>query len=227
VNNGVGSPVPVQILGPNGYSNVTVGHRHLCAVYAVGSWREVNCFGNNTYGQMAIDYAYSNLPFILGSYFGYSVSRVTTQENFTCADQTSGIVQCAGLNNFGQLGNGVIGGNNYLPQNVGNGMALRGVSTGPNHACAIDPSNRAYCWGNGNRGQLGNNTWAYTPQGYIFATPQTVLGGLSFRAIAAGGQHTCAVATDNKVFCWGDNGFGQLGLFYNTGFQASPTWYAM
>jgi len=227
MNNGTGIPTPVQILGPNGYSNVTVGHRHMCAVYAVGSWREVNCFGNNSFGQMAIDKSFSNLPFMLGSNFGSSVSRVSTQVNFTCADQMSGIVQCAGENIFGQLGNGVVGGDNFMPQTVGNGMGLRGVSTGSGHACAIDPSSRAHCWGSGSRGQLGNNASAFTPQGYIFASPQPVLGGLSFRAIASGGQHTCAVTTDNRVFCWGDNGFGQLGLFYNSGFQTSPTWNAM
>ena len=29
--------------------------------------------------------------------------------------------------------------------------------------------------------------------------------------IAAGELHTCAIADDDSVWCWGDNNFGQLG----------------
>ena len=31
------------------------------------------------------------------------------------------------------------------------------------------------------------------------------------RSVSAGGDHTCAVKTDNSAFCWGDDAFGQLG----------------
>ncbi|MDX2273448.1 MAG: biotin transporter BioY [Cyanobacteriota bacterium] len=35
---------------------------------------------------------------------------------------------------------------------------------------------------------------------------------LTFKAIAAGGQHTCGVSVGGEVFCWGSHQQGQLGL---------------
>jgi alpha-tubulin suppressor-like RCC1 family protein len=32
-----------------------------------------------------------------------------------------------------------------------------------------------------------------------------------FRQISAGWSHTCGVATDDRLYCWGDNAYGQLG----------------
>ena len=37
-------------------------------------------------------------------------------------------------------------------------------------------------------------------------------GGLSFRSVSAGFNHSCGVTTDDAVWCWGSNGNGQLGL---------------
>ena len=34
---------------------------------------------------------------------------------------------------------------------------------------------------------------------------------LAFIAITEGPTHSCGVATDNRLFCWGDNSTGQLG----------------
>ena len=211
---------PALIFAFGGYQSLAVGHQHACAIYAAGSWREVDCFGQNSFGQTAANPAQMN-PVPPFTFTGLSVSanRVATQGDTTCVDQSTGIVQCVGINNWGQLGNGATGGSTHVASFVGGGMALSGVSTGPNHACALGTSGFAYCWGNGYHGQVGVNP---TGAAGVYPTAQAVGGGRSYRAIAAGLLHTCAIGTDNKIWCWGNNYYGQLGTQYPGGWVWDP-----
>lgn len=212
MNSVYGQTLPVRVYAGTDYQALSVGHQHACAIFATGSWREVDCFGANGFGQAGVDPAVMpNVPWETPSLLGISSNRVSTQADFTCSDQTTGIVQCVGQNYYGQLGSGSLSPSfTHQPQTVGAGKALSGVSTGAAHACALDPSAKAWCWGLGNWGQVGVDVYTY-PQTTRFATPQPVPDGRSYRAVAAGLLHTCAIGTDNNVWCWGDNRFGQLG----------------
>jgi alpha-tubulin suppressor-like RCC1 family protein len=220
VNAVYGAPSPTLVFGWGGYQNLVVGHQHACAIYAAGSWREVDCFGNNTFGQTGTSPQQMN-PVPAFTFTGLSVSanRAATQGDYTCVDQSTGIVQCAGYNTWGQLGNGTTGNSTHVASTVGGGMALSGVSTGPNHACSLGSSGFAYCWGNGYHGQVGVNP---SNAAGVYPTAQAVGGGRSYRAIAAGLLHTCAIGTDNKIWCWGNNYYGQLGTQYPGGWVWDP-----
>jgi alpha-tubulin suppressor-like RCC1 family protein len=218
---GAGMPSPVQVTPWNGYTRVSVGYQHACVMYTWGT-REAHCFGDGSKGQTALDPNYFYLAdFPSQTMFGSGVSRVTTQVDFSCVDQMSGIVQCAGDNTYGQLGNGSIGMPWFTPypQTVGNGAALRGVATGSSHACALDPNGAAFCWGSGSYGKLGTGATGSS------GSPQAVSGGFAFRAIAAGAYHTCGIATNNQIYCWGNNSWGQLGIGrLTTSFFAPSVW---
>ncbi len=41
--------------------------------------------------------------------------------------------------------------------------------------------------------------------------PVPVSGGLSFASVSTGEFHTCGVTINGDAYCWGYNGFGQLG----------------
>ena len=80
------------------------------------------------------------------------------------------------------------------------------VSGGALHTCAVTTKGRPLCWGYNGGGQLGNNTTTSS------SVPVGVYGlTKGVKAVATGYSHTCALTTKGKVWCWGNNSYGQLG----------------
>ena len=93
------------------------------------------------------------------------------------------------------------------------------IDAGESHTCAIESTNKAWCWGDNSQGQLGTGAAAdlscnfdpAQPQRPCRPTPAAVDGNGSFRMLSAGQAHTCGLTTGGQVFCWGRNDRGQLG----------------
>jgi alpha-tubulin suppressor-like RCC1 family protein len=68
----------------------------------------------------------------------------------------------------------------------------------------VTDSGASYCWGY-NFGALGDGDIEHS------SVPVPVVGGQSFRSVAAGTGYACAVTTTNAVVCWGSNNDGELG----------------
>jgi len=64
-------------------------------------------------------------------------------------------------------------------------LAFRQMSAGGNHTCGVTTDDRAYCWGFNFAGQVGDGT---TTDRYF---PTAVLGGLRFRHVSVGLDHSC------------------------------------
>lgn len=84
------------------------------------------------------------------------------------------------------------------------------------HMCATYNDGSLKCWGENANGQLGiGSTSTMGDAGFEVggAIPFVDLGvGRTPIKVVAGFQHTCALLDDSSVKCWGDNGYGQLGI---------------
>ncbi len=79
------------------------------------------------------------------------------------------------------------------------------IAAGGRHSCMVGERGALLCWGNNERGQLGDGSFD------AHQHPTPVESDLAFSQVSAGVWHTCALATTGDVYCWGSNDAGQLG----------------
>ncbi|MCB1394792.1 MAG: chromosome condensation regulator RCC1 [Rhodobacter sp.] len=135
------------------------------------------------------------------------VRAVAAGAEHTCAISQSGNVWCWGFNWQGQLGDGTDI-DRVRPRRV---VDLEGdfvaITAGVEHSCALTAAGAVYCWGDNDAGQLGDGT---TRDRWRPVQVVGMDGGV--QAIVAGNYHTCAIADEGRVFCWGANHDGQIGV---------------
>src|SRR6266480_2853080 len=123
----------------------------------------------------------------------------------TCGLTVTGAAYCWGENIVGQLGDGTTT-DRLTPVLLVGGVSFTAVRAGDYHTCGVTAAGAAYCWGNNSDGELGDETTTSR------STPGLVAGGVSFATVSAAGQdHTCGLTTAGSAYCWGYNGFGELG----------------
>lgn len=125
----------------------------------------------------------------------------------TCAATADRDLHCWGANAEGQIGDGTVT-PRPAPRLVTSFGRPAVVGVGHGHACA-PIGDRLFCWGRNDRGQIGQASTT-TPR---YLTPVAVMGLPSgaVEDIALGVQHGCAIVAA-RLYCWGANGSGQLGL---------------
>lgn len=104
------------------------------------------------------------------------------------------------------------------------------ISAGAEHVCAVvGETNKAYCWGSGSNGRLGNGKSDYqlTPVAVcnVGASDCDADPLVNVKNIVAGNYLTCAYLSDRKEMgvCWGDGSSNQLGNNNQDSYQAIPT----
>jgi len=196
--------MPVAVAGGLSFRQVSAGSLHTCGVTTDN---RAYCWGYNGSGQLG-DGTSSDPRLTPVAVLGQLQFRqVSAGALHTCGVTTDNRAFCWGRNLEGQLGDSTDVVQRLRPSPVAGMRHWRQVDAGYFHTCGVTILNRAFCWGNGRDGELGNG------KTYLSFWPRAVSGGLSFERVTAGGFHSCGETTTNRAYCWGGNrnNYGQLG----------------
>jgi alpha-tubulin suppressor-like RCC1 family protein len=118
-------------------------------------------------------------------------------------------------------------GDNELPYTVGTINArtvFASTAGGCYHTCGMAVNGSVMCWGWGNFGQLGyGNTNSIGDDEYPYQVGYVNTGGATMIAVTAGNCHTCALAANGSVMCWGRATNGALGYGDNANIGDNET----
>lgn len=131
-------------------------------------------------------------------------SAVAASDAFACGISANRLF-CWGDNDRGQLGEGTVFAR-QVPTATSMPSPTPKLALGARHVCDVDTAGKLYCWGDNREYQLSVSTKDHETTPVLVANPQFSSVG----AIAAY-DHSCAQGTDSKIYCWGFNGYGQLG----------------
>ena len=189
---------PVAVAGGLRFLQISAGADHTCGITTN---ERAYCWGG---GPLGSNIGVSTTPVAVAG--DRRFRNVNAGHNHTCAVTPFDVGFCWGHNNFfGQLGTG--GGSSATPARIAGGLRWRRVTAGGQYSCGVTTDDRAYCWGF----QVGPK-------------PVAVEGGLRLRQVDAGGggftdaqweepdlPHACGITREDRAYCWGYGGEGQLG----------------
>ena len=190
-----------QLSPPSGrFTSLSLGQDHGCAIrektHDLACWGETDAFGTA-----------ENMK---GRYHA-----VSSGDQHTCAIRSNGKLVCWGQNDMGQL---------EAPSG-----SFKSVAAWAGHTCAISRGGKLACWGDPLFvGQsLPKGTFKQVVTGRLFGCAIRRGNGAPvcwgnnldgqndpppgvFRQLAAGNFHACGITQGHKVYCQGEDAFGQV-----------------
>jgi alpha-tubulin suppressor-like RCC1 family protein len=195
--------VPVQaVLLPGVMIQVAAGANHTLALRNDGT---VWGWGYNGYGQLG-DGTQTNRTSAVQVLGLTNVIAIAAGPNHSLALRRDGTVWAWGDGYNGQLGDG----GTSLATSIVRVSGLTGIiaiAGGDYHSLAVKSDGTVWAWGDNTYGELGNasNTASNVPV--------QALGLSGATAVAAGSYFSMALdQNDGKIWVWGHNGAGQLGI---------------
>ncbi|MDR2560491.1 MAG: Ig-like domain-containing protein [Holophagales bacterium] len=205
---------PVQVGTDKDWVAVTAGGYHTLAIKSDNTlW----AWGRNSSGQLGDGTRTSReTPVQIGTDKWVAVAA---GYEHTLAIKSDNTLWAWGRNQYGQLGDGTTTAIRTAPIQVGTDKTWKAVSAGTYHTVAIKSEGTLWAWGLNSVGQLGQGSGAsvldQTP------TPIQVTTDKTWAAVSAGLNFTMAIKSDsakseNTLWAWGYNEYGQLGISSKT-----------
>jgi alpha-tubulin suppressor-like RCC1 family protein len=182
---------------------------------AVAADGTVWSWGDNSYGQLGDGTVNDRLsPGPVASLT--EIVSVAGGSRHALALRRDGTVWAWGANNVGQLGNGTTTAS-LVPTPIALPAPIVAIATGSHSSLALSDTGAVFAWGHNVSGQLGDGTTTQRLAPVSIALPAPVI------ALSAGWDgHALTLLLDGRVFAWGFNEYGQLGLGTDTPFEATP-----
>lgn len=197
---------------------LALGAQHTCALLGGG---KVRCWGANGSGQLGLgttdtlgdDEPIADSPPVA---LGEPATQIAAGATHTCALLQGGRVRCWGEGASGKLGLGDsadIGARDVPSSRPSIDLGARAiqVAAGGSQTCAVLENGHVRCWGDNQFGQLGTGKPVALGDDELPTSEQELDFGARITQLALGFDHSCALASDGSVRCWGGNLFGQLG----------------
>lgn len=209
------SDVPVAVSKAGVLNGLTIksvssGFYHTCVI---ASDDKVYCWGSGGEGQLGNGAFFpSNSPVAAVIPGGLAVKELTTVRNTTCAIASDDQVYCWGKGDSGEIGDG-LDVNTNAPTAIDttgvlSGKTIKSITSNYQSVCAIASDDQVYCWGYLGKLINGTDNYAYVPAA---VNTSGVLNGLTIKKLSIGTGTFCAIASDDKLYCWGDGTAGKLG----------------
>ena len=143
--------------------------------------------------------------------FGTNWKQVSSGFYHCAAIKTDGTLWTWGKNTYAQLGINTVANKSSPVQTITYGTNWKSVSAGGRTTAAIKNDGTLWIWGDGDKGELGDNLSYVSGNNRKSSPIQTITFGTNWKQVSAGYYHTTAIKTDGTLWCWGSNTNGQLG----------------
>ncbi len=202
--------IPTEVSGNLRFSmiNADDGNGNVCAITRD---KELYCWGDNTYGQVGDNTIVDkNVPTqVSGNHEDWIWVTIQGYEN-ACGirgSNSQGTAWCWGDGATGKLGDGNSPTDSLVPVQVAGGFTdwTQVNSDGGGAVCGLRTNGRAYCWGFGGNGRLGDGTTTTR------TTPTEVSGGYTDWTAIYGNALSCGIRGNGRAFCWGLNSNAGIG----------------
>ncbi|KAJ4951449.1 hypothetical protein NE237_028281 [Protea cynaroides] len=201
------TPLPVKALHGVRIKQIACGDSHCLAVTMEG---EVQSWGRNQNGQLGLGHTEDSLvPQKIQAFQEISVKMIAAGAEHTAAVTEDGKLYGWGWGRYGNLG---LGDRNdrLVPQLVSavDGQKMVLVACGWRHTISVSSSGGLYSYGWSKYGQLGHGDF----EDHLIPHQLEALRDVVISQISGGWRHTMAVTSDGRLYGWGWNKFGQVGV---------------
>lgn len=196
-------------------TTIAAGDGHSCRVRDGELW----CWGDNRAGQLGLGSGPSEpklRPQQVAAGADVEWVRVAAGAQHTCALRNPGVLACWGDDSHKQLGNSQ--GVRSRDQQRFWARDLVQLDCGGNNCCAVRREGELYCWGDNAQGSVGVDS----SEPFVSEPARVGADGQTFLRVSVGTAHSCAIASDRTLWCWGNNDRRQLGVEEPTDYAPAP-----